>query len=83
MAAETTFQSSDAVKCGFAQVVMPNVKAAARQRPSAMRWRRVALPVASRGDAGDCPPALRRESPALGTERARSLLSKPARGAGV
>jgi ATP-dependent protease ClpP protease subunit len=45
MAAETTFQSADAVKHGFAQTVMPNVKMAARHHPSAMHWRRAATSV--------------------------------------
>jgi ATP-dependent protease ClpP protease subunit len=42
MDAETTFQSADALKHGFAGSIVPNVRAAARIQPSAMHWRRAA-----------------------------------------
>jgi len=40
MKAETTFQSADAVKHGFAQSIAPNLKFAARQELSRLHWRR-------------------------------------------
>ena len=84
MTAETTFQSGDAVKHGFAQTVLPNVKAAARQRPSAMHWRRVAPSVAhSAGTAAIVRPLYDEKVQRLARQRARSLLSQPVRDAGV
>jgi ATP-dependent Clp protease, protease subunit len=84
MAAETTFQSSDAVKFGFAQCVMPNVKAAARHQPSAMHWRRIALPpVQPAQTAAIIRPLYDERVQRLARQRARSLLSRPVRAAGV
>jgi ATP-dependent protease ClpP protease subunit len=53
MAAETTYESGDAVEHGCARTVMPNAEAAARQRPSTMHWRPVAPPAAT--TAMGCP----------------------------
>ena len=84
MTAETTFQSSDAVKHGFAQTVLPNVKAAARQRPSAMHWRRAAPPGAQTIEVATIVRPLYDEKiQQLARRRARSLLSQPVRGAGA
>ena len=83
MTAETTFQSADAVKHGFAQMVMPNVKAAARQRPSPMHWRRVApSPAApSNETAAIIRPLYDQKVQRVARQRARRLLSQLVRGA--
>jgi ATP-dependent Clp protease, protease subunit len=47
MLAETTFQSADAQKYGFATTVVPNVRAAARVGLPTMHWRRAAASQAS------------------------------------
>jgi len=84
MAAETTFQSADTVKYGFAQVVMPNVKMAARYCPSTMHWRRAA---ASAGDSSEVTVIVRplydEKVQRLARQRARRLLSQPTHRASV
>ena len=84
MAAETTFQSADAVKHGFAQSVVPNVKAAARQRPSALHWRRMSPPAAQSVETtAIVRPLYDEKVQRVARQRARSLLAQPVRGAGV
>jgi ATP-dependent Clp protease protease subunit len=80
MAAETTFQSADAVKHGFAQVVMPNVKVAARHYPSAMHWRRAAASVEAPTET-IIRPLYDEKVQRLARQRARRLLSQAAVGA--
>ena len=80
MAAETTFQSADAVKHGFAQTVMPNVKMAARHHPSAMHWRRAAASVEAPTET-IIRPLYDEKLQRLARQRARRLLSQAPLGA--
>lgn len=84
MAAETTFQSADARNHGFANTVVPNLKAAARRRPSAFQWRRLAV---ADTPSAEAPAILRplydEKVQRLARQRARHLLSQPVRGVGV
>lgn len=80
MAAETTFQSADAVKHGFAQMVMPNVTMAARHHPSAMHWRRAAASVEAPTET-IIRPLYDEKVQRLARQRARRLLSQAPLGA--
>jgi len=82
MAAETTFQSADAVKHGFAQTVMPNVKMAARHHPSGMHWRRATASAVVPTEA-IIRPLYDEKVQRLARQRARRLLSQPTLGAGI
>jgi ATP-dependent protease ClpP protease subunit len=82
MAAETTFQSADAVKHGFAQTVMPNVKMAARHHPSRMHWRRAAASVEAPTET-IIRPLYDEKVQRLARQRARRLLSQSTLGANV
>ncbi len=82
MAAETTFQSADAVKHGFAQVVMPNVKMAARHHHSGMHWRRAAASFEAPTET-ILRPLYDEKVQRLARQRARRLLSQPTLGANV
>ena len=75
MAAETTFQSTNAVKYGFAQMVMPNVKMAARHHTSGMHWRRAAASVEAPTET-IIRPLYDETVQRLARQRARRLLSQ-------
>lgn len=75
MAAETTFQSTNAVKYGFAQMVMPNVKMAARHHTSGMHWRRAAASVEAPTET-IIRPLYDEKVQRLARQRARRLLSQ-------
>ncbi len=82
MAAETTFQSADAVKHGFAQTVMPNVKMAARHHPSGMHWRRATASVEAPTET-IIRPLYDEKVQRLARQRARRLLSQSPHAASV
>ena len=75
MAAETTFQSTNAVKYGFAQMVMPNVKMAARHHHSGMHWRRAAASFEAPTET-ILRPLYDEKVQRLARQRARRLLSQ-------
>ncbi len=82
MAAETTFQSANAVKHNFAQVVMPNVRMAARHHHSAVHWRRAAALAADPSETTTIlRPLYDEKVQRLARQRARRLLSQSRHGA--
>jgi len=77
MTAETTFQSADAVKYGFAQSVAPNLTMAAHKGLSPFHWRRAAGGDPPTNDAE--PPLWTAASEQLRRQRARLEQARAAR----
>jgi len=75
MLAETTFQSSDAVKHSFATSVVPNVRAAARAGLPAMHWRAKAAQRTAAVPADVVRPRYDAQVERIARLRARALLS--------